>query len=118
MTTTDDFEVKPLPGYPSTCRTCQRAIVWAVTVAGPNGPGGKRMPLNPRTDPKGNAAVSVGIGGALRVRVLSKGERHDVTLELLAMPHFATCHEELGKDLIGEVETFLEQRAGDSEATS
>ena len=31
----------------TTCDSCGRPIVWAITVAGPNGRGGKLMPLDP-----------------------------------------------------------------------
>lgn len=65
--------------------------MWAVTLAGPNGPGGKAMPLDPHEDPAGNTAVRPGHGGRLLARVLQKDEQALTPVELLAMPHFATC---------------------------
>jgi hypothetical protein len=83
--------VRQLPGRRTPCSRCLRQIVWAVTVAGENGPGGKAMPLDPVEHPEGNTAVLPGAAGRLRARVLQKDERHDPPVEYLAMPHFATC---------------------------
>lgn len=82
---------RALPGARVTCERCRAEIVWAVTVAGPNGPGGKATPLDPTEDPRGNVAVNPVAAGRLLARVLGKDEHHDPPIEFLAMPHFATC---------------------------
>ena len=74
-----------------TCHGCGRGIVWAITVAGPNGRGGKAMPLDPAEDLAGNVAVTVVTVGRLAARVLMKDESADRPLEFLAQTHFATC---------------------------
>lgn len=81
---------RQLPGRRAVCGRCKRPIVWAVTMAGPNGPGGKAMPLDPLEAADGNTAVRPS-GSRLVARVLHKDETHDAQVELLAMPHFATC---------------------------
>lgn len=80
-----------LPGRRSTCRTCQKEIVFAQTTAGENGPGGKFMPLDPVEHPDGNTAVRAVSRGMNFARVLKKDETHEPPVEFLAMPHFATC---------------------------
>ena len=53
MRTPDDtLELRPLPpaAAETRCEGCTERIVWAKTVAGPNGPGGKWMPLDPFED--------------------------------------------------------------------
>lgn len=82
---------RQLPGRRSTCRTCQKEIVFAQTIAGENGPGGKFMPLDPVESPDGNTAVRAGHRGMVFARVLKKDETHEPPVEYLAMPHFATC---------------------------
>lgn len=82
---------RPLPGTPVPCERCRATIVWAKTMAGPNGPGGKAMPLDLHEDPAGNVAVTPTTHGRLHARVLMKDERHVPPVEFLAMPHFATC---------------------------
>lgn len=84
-------EPRTLPGQRTRCEGCRREIVFAVTVAGENGRGGKYMPLDPLEDVAGNTAVRPGHRGVLLARVLKKDETHDHTSEYLAMPHFATC---------------------------
>lgn len=74
----------------SRCERCGARIVWARTVAGPNGPGGKAMPLDPDEHPAGNTAVRAGHGDRLLARVLCADEDL-ATAEYRAMPHFATC---------------------------
>lgn len=83
---------RQLPGEVVACEDCRAPIIWATTVAGPNGRGGKAMPLDHLEDTDyGNTAVwAVRIDRVL-ARVLSKGETHDAPLEYLAVPHFATC---------------------------
>lgn len=75
----------------TTCHGCRRRIVWARTMAGPNGPGGKYMPLDPYEDPAGNVAVVRAHHGQLRARVLMKDETADRPAEYIANTHFATC---------------------------
>lgn len=80
----------PYRGDPETCERCGALFVWAVTLAGENGKGGKAMPLDPIENPDGNVAVRASLGGRMVCRVLHKDEDHDTT-EHRAMPHFATC---------------------------
>ena len=85
---------RPLPAppiAPARCRRCRQPIVWAITVAGPNGRGGKGMPLDPLEDLTGNVAVLPVPGGRLTARVLGRDEHVDRPVEYSAMPHFATC---------------------------
>lgn len=98
---------KTLPGRLGVCKVCRARIVWAVTSAGPNGRGGKPMPLDAVPNDAGNVAVRAHMAGRLVARVLGKDETHDPLLEQLAMPHFATC----GKDLVPEIEAFLADAA-------
>lgn len=82
----------PAPAHAhSTCEGCRRPIVWAITVAGPNGRGGKMMPLDPHEDLAGNVAVAKVVGGRLTARVLTADEQVDRPLEYAGIPHFATC---------------------------
>lgn len=89
---------KQLPGQVAKCGRCGADIVWARTVAGPNGPGGKPMPLDPTPHPEGNVAVRKAAPGRLLARVLGKDETPDLTVEQLAMPHFATCPGKPGQE--------------------
>lgn len=73
------------------CEGCRRPIVWARTLAGTNGRGGKLMPLDPLEDAAGNVAVSNPHRGVLYARVLHKDEDVDRPVDFRAMPHFATC---------------------------
>lgn len=91
-TVTVTTDARTLPGEVVPCEDCRAPIVWAVTVAGPNGPGGKAMPLNAREDlAYGNTAAWSLTRGRVLARVLTKDEQHDAPLEYLAVPHFATC---------------------------
>lgn len=53
------------------------------------------MPLDPPEDPRGNVAVR-NVGDRRRpslvCRVLGDDDTLDDTVEIRAMPHFATCH--------------------------
>lgn len=80
-----------LPGTSSTCQLCKRPIVWATTVAGPNGPGGKSQPFDPVEDPDGNVAIRPAARGRLLARALGKDDTVDRGIEYQAMPHAATC---------------------------
>lgn len=87
-----DVARRALPEAPaSACRVCGLEVVWAVTLAGPNGRGGKLMPLDPIEDLDGNVAVTFRVRGRLLARVLQRDERVDRPIEFAAMPHFATC---------------------------
>lgn len=88
-----DVELRRLPEgiATSTCNGCQATVVWAITVAGPNGPGGKFMPLDPAEDLAGNVAVTAPHRGRLLARVLGKDEDVDRPHEYVANTHFATC---------------------------
>lgn len=78
-------------GRPGPCGRCGARIVWARTMAGPNGPGGKMMPLDAEPDPRGNVAVHPSVTGQLQARVLAHDDALDELAEERAMPHFATC---------------------------
>lgn len=74
------------------CGGCRRPIVWAVTVAGPNGPGGKLMPLDAFEDLNGRIAVTQPFArGRLLARTLFKDELVDRPVEYLAIHHNGTC---------------------------
>lgn len=90
---TTETPLRPLPEAIATsrCEGCHEDVVWAITVAGPNGRGGKYMPLNPHEDLAGNVAVTAPHRGRLHARVLTKGETFDRPHEYAAMTHFATC---------------------------
>lgn len=75
----------------TSCEGCQRPIVWAKTVAGPNGPGGRWMPLDPHEDLAGNVAVTMVHRGRIRARVLQRDETVDRPAEHQAQTHYATC---------------------------
>lgn len=92
MVTVQPRQLPAPPGFATTCDGCGRHIVWAVTVAGPNGRGGKLMPLDPTEDLTGNVVVTQPAArGRLLARVLCKDETVDRPGEYSAMPHFATC---------------------------
>lgn len=82
---------RALPGTLGKCRRCNGPVVWARTMASPNGPGGKAMPLDPLENLTGNAAVRETGRHSAVVRILGKDESIDLLLEVRAMPHFATC---------------------------
>lgn len=75
----------------ATCQGCRQAIIWTTTLAGPNGRGGKALPIDPVEDLAGNVAVRPAQAGRLVSRVLAKDETVDRPLEYCAMPHFASC---------------------------
>lgn len=102
---------KPEPIVPrvTQCSRCKAPIVWARTVASGNGPGGKAMPLDAYPDPAGNVAARVTDRrrSIVLARVLGKDETHDHRVEVLAMPHFASCGVTAGQQLADDVEAFL-----------
>ena len=73
----------------STCRKCQKTIVFAV-VSNRDGRPPSRMPLDPVPSEDGNVAVYRDAAGGLVGRVLGKGEKA-AGYQRLFMPHFATC---------------------------
>ncbi|XBB66883.1 hypothetical protein ABFU82_22665 [Nocardioides sp. WV_118_6] len=90
-----DGSLRDLPAPPlarSYCHGCGELIVWATTVAGPNGPGGKLQPFDPRENPVGRIAITQPVArGRLLARALHKGETVERPLEYIGMTHFATC---------------------------
>jgi hypothetical protein len=65
----------------NTCRSCSARVIWVEMAAT-----GRRMPLNPTPDPKGNVSIDSQTGKARVVQagaVGRPGPRY--------MPHFATC---------------------------
>lgn len=102
---------KPLSSRRIRCSRCKEPIVFARTMAAPSGTGGKAMPLDLYPNPDGNVAVRETGGGRLVCRVLGKDEDHDRQVEQRAMPHFATCGVEQGKQLADDVEGFLRDHA-------
>ena len=99
MTTPHELRPLPEPVVRSFCSGCHAPLVWALTVAGPNGPGGKLMPLDPVEDLAGNVAVTAPRRGRLLARVLQRDELVDRPLEYAAMPHFASCPAKCHPDL-------------------
>jgi hypothetical protein len=91
------------------CSGCRRPIVWAITVAGPNGPGGTLQPLDPIEDPAGRIAVTAP-HGRLLARALTKDETVDRPVEYSATTHFATCPAGVKPDLPVEVVDELAAR--------
>lgn len=100
----------------TTCEGCRCELVWAMTVAGPNGRGGKLMPLDPLENLAGNVAVTTPHRGRLLARVLTKGETFDRPHEYAAMPHFASCptgtKPELPVDVLQQVRHKPRRRGG------
>lgn len=88
-----DLRTLPAPEHArSFCHGCGRLVVWATTVAGPNGPGGKLQPFDPREDLAGNVAITQPVArGRLLARALHKDEQVERPLEYSGMTHFATC---------------------------
>lgn len=82
---------RPLPGTRSLCQLCKQPIVWARTMAGPNGPGGKSQPFDPYENPDGNVAIIPRAQGRLLARALGKDDGLDEHAEYRGMPHAATC---------------------------
>lgn len=107
-----ETELRPLPEAVATsnCEGCGFPVVWAMTVAGPNGPGGKYMPLNPHEDLAGNVAVTAPHRGRLLARVLTKGETFDRPHEYAGMTHFATCGARIKPALPPEVVDLAAER--------
>lgn len=92
------------------CEGCGNEIVWAVTVAGPNGRGGKLMPLDPHENLAGNVAVTAPHRGRLLARVLTKGEDFDRPFEHAGMTHFASCPTRTKPALPGDVVALQQLR--------
>ena len=79
------------PATTSTCEGCGHTVAWAVTLAGPNGPGGKRLAVDLVEDLHGSYAVTAPHLGRLVARALTKDEQVDRPHEYAAMPHVASC---------------------------
>lgn len=80
-----------LPGLGAKCRECGAAVVFAVTAASERNRGGKWQPFDPFEDPAGRVALRpVGRSRAV-ARALAADESHDREVELLGVPHAATC---------------------------
>lgn len=69
-----------LPTVP--CARCGDSIMWAITERG------RRMPLDPEPNPRGNVSLVITREG-LRAQVVSLVSADNQ--EGLYMPHFATC---------------------------
>lgn len=93
METMTGLQLRRLPpaAATTTCEGCGATIVWARTVAGPNGPGGRWMPLNPLEDLAGNVAVTAPHRDRLHARVISRDEDIDRPHEYAGQTHYATC---------------------------
>lgn len=109
---TGHLEPRPLPQpiARTSCDGCGATIVWAITMAGPNGPGGKLIPLEPLEDLTGNVAVIAPHLGRLVARVLTKDEHVDRPHEYAAQTHFAACPARTKPELPPEVVDLAEQR--------
>lgn len=108
-----ETELRPLPAPPVArdhCSGCRRPIVWAITVAGPNGRGGKLMPLDPNEDPEGRIAITAP-HGRLLARALTKDEAIDRPAEYAGTVHFATCPTRSKPELPANVVDLQQQRA-------
>lgn len=91
-----------IPGNVVPCRSCGATILFARTLPGKVGRGGKLIPLNPVEDPVGNVAVrNTGdqYRAALVARVLADDDALDTVTEYRAMPHAATCQPRLPVDV-------------------
>ena len=102
-----------IPATTTLCDRCIRPIVWAVTVAGPNGPGGKSQPFDPYEDLAGNVALSPAHRGRLLARALFKDEHVDRPVEYCGMPHAATCaggHDDRARRLPDDVPGIVTAR--------
>lgn len=107
-----ELDARPIPAdVTSRCQGCGAPIVWATTLAGPNGPGGKLMPLDPYEDLAGNVAATNPRRGVLRARVLQADESVDRPLEFAAMTHFATCATRTRPELPADVVELQAERA-------
>lgn len=70
-----------------TCRSCNRAIRWAVTAKG------RRIPLDASPSPTGNVELTFGGGEAPEAATLTGAALDAARTRLtpLYMPHHATC---------------------------
>lgn len=109
-----DLRPLPAPRVASTrCEGCGTHVVWAITVAGPNGRGGKLIALNPHEDLRGSYAVTAlqPGRGRLLARCLTKDEAFDRPFEYAAMPHVATCVTRSRPELPANVIDLQQQRS-------
>lgn len=114
MVMTVEIPLRELPAEEiarTACDGCGRPIVWALTMASPNGRGGKLMPLDPLEDLAGNVAITQPAArGLLYARALFKDERVDRPAEFAGMPHFATCSSHGHPALPASLVELLEER--------
>lgn len=76
---------RALPGVRmADCQECAVPIVFALLDTG------KRIPLNPLPDPKGNVACRI-VGGNLRGFVVSRDRLPGAAHPVRMIPHFSTC---------------------------
>lgn len=76
---------------PRHCLACMRPLVFCRLARTESGKGGVPMPLDPVPTTAGNVAVHVTPTGSVVGRVLKKDESADEHVEVLYMPHAATC---------------------------
>lgn len=100
------------PTLTATCEGCGRTVLWGVTVAGPNGPGGKRIALDPTEDLAGSYAVTAPHLGRLVARCLTKDEQVDRPTEYAAMPHVASCPTRTRPTFPGAAVSLRDQHSG------
>lgn len=91
--------LRRIPGPVDTCEFCGEPIVWAITVAGPNGPGGKAQPFNHFEHVDARVALIPGHGSRPVARALHKDEDVVTPIEYRGMPHVATCRGRIGGHL-------------------
>jgi hypothetical protein len=96
MSAATEMPIRRIPATHETCEFCGQDIVWAVTVAGPNGPGGKAQPFDPLEDEHGRVALIPITRDRIHARALHKGEDVDVPIEYRGIPHAATCVGRIG----------------------
>jgi hypothetical protein len=108
--TSSDPRTLPAGRATTRCDGCSRDIVWAITVAGQNGRGGKLMPLDPVEVLDGNVAVTNPHRGVLLARVLARDESVSRPVEYAAVAHFATCPVRAHPTLPADVVDLDDQR--------
>jgi hypothetical protein len=99
MSAASETPLRRIPGPVDTCEFCQEPIIWAVTVAGPNGPGGKAQPFNHFEHVDGRVALLPITRDRITARALHKDEDVDPPREYRGMPHVATCRGRIGSGL-------------------
>lgn len=103
---------KRVPGIQRSCSRCRNPIVFARVMVTDTGRGGGMMPFDPDPNDAGNFAVRALSRSTGLARALKKGESYDRMIEVLAMPHAATCSKRPGKGIADEAEAWLRERTG------